>query len=29
MANIFYFLVFIALCLFVATQILLSRRWAE
>ena len=28
-ANIFFFLVFIALCLFVATQILLSRRWAE
>lgn len=28
MANIFFYFIFIALCLFVATQILLSRRWA-
>lgn len=28
-ASIFFYLVFIALCLFIAAQILLSRRWAE
>lgn len=29
LANVFFYLIFISLCIFMATQILLSRRWTE